>query len=203
MLSLCSSPCTRDCLGVWLSPLSDCWLPALRASFPTSFQGYIHKLSPELVHGPETGPGLRLAKLHDQSHKYTFKTLNRGANECRWRNLWAALKQDHKKCQEKKTCKKTYWSRLQWCSHCLCKLLAPNFCKQVPSPNQRTTLWIGLYRHPKAARQAPESQNWFVLPQRCNQQQPPADCVTCPILLLHNSPLCWTGLWSYVHVLGI
>lgn len=88
MLNLCSSPGTDDCLGVWLALLSNCWLPALRAPFHTSIQGCIHTFPPELLYGPETGPGLGLAKLHDQSHKYIFKTLNTGANECGGRDLW-------------------------------------------------------------------------------------------------------------------
>lgn len=42
------------------------------------------------------------------------------------------------------------------------------------SANQRMTLWIGLYRGPKAAREATESQRWFLLPQTCYGFQPPS-----------------------------
>lgn len=73
---------THACLGIWLVPLSNCWLLALSTPFHTSIQGCIHTFLPEFLYGPEAGPGLGLAKLHDQPHKYTFKMLNKGSNEC-------------------------------------------------------------------------------------------------------------------------
>lgn len=63
--------------------------------------------------------------------------------------------------------------------------MAQNFCKPVIPPKQGSAI-----ERSQTARQATESQSWFLLlwSHYGIQPQPLTDYLTCLILLLHNNP---------------
>lgn len=199
MLSPCLSPSACDCLRVWLESPSNCWLPALRAPFLTSTQGFIHTFPPKFMYGPEAGAGLDLAKLHDQLHKHTFKMLSTRANKCQG-GISELLSSKPKE-------RRSRGEKMQE------KLLEPDPIKfTLPSYTNGTkflqtsdpTKIVKCYTEiPNSKKLSTRGGSFYHKSHYGVQPQPPTDYLIYLILLLHNSPLCWISLRFYVHTVGV
>lgn len=163
MRSLCSCPSTRECLGVcW--HLSNCWhqpwgslsTPA-STTFPLSFCTGQRQVLASAWQSCMTN------HIKTPSGCWIWEQINAGGGISALLSSKVTRRRARKKHARKyigtssnnvPTAFAYYWHQI--------------------SANQRMTLWIGLYRGPKAAREATKSQRWFLLPQTCYGFQPPS-----------------------------